>query len=57
MKHISGITKQSPFAANAVQDILCDVNEAMNLLLGLKGGTSPFKEFVTEKCAPDVPSE
>ncbi|MBI4556187.1 MAG: hypothetical protein HY706_01265 [Candidatus Hydrogenedentes bacterium] len=52
MKHIVSITKK-PSQADIVQEIVCQMNHFLVVLLGNKGGTSPIKSVVEEKC--DLP--
>lgn len=54
VKHIVGISRSRPCSADAVQDIICEVNDVFGLLLEFKGGISPFKQLTQDKCAlPD----
>lgn len=50
MKHIAGVTKQRPRAADDLQLIFCALNDTFGDLLAFKGGTSPAKEFTEDKC-------
>ena len=55
MKHIVQISQARPRPADAVQDIICEINNAFGSLLGFKGGTAPSKQFVSSKCElPDI---
>ena len=57
MKHFVGISKSRPCSADAVQDIICEVNDVLSALLTFKGGASAVKDLGTLKCElPEVGS-
>jgi len=53
VKHIRNVTRV-PGKANAIQEILCQVNQFLVTLLGALGGASPLAGFVAAKC--DLPN-
>ena len=50
MKHIVGLSKAKPKAADELQDIVCIVNTFRVDLLEAKGGNDPVGGFLQEKC-------
>lgn len=50
MKHIVGLTKSRPNSADAFQNVICQFNQTLNSIVGVKGGSLPGKDFFADKC-------
>ena len=53
MKHICPMTKAQPSSADAVQEVICAVNQVFADLLRAMGGSSPLLSYIEDKC--DLP--
>ena len=53
VRHIKCMSTGRPACANDTQDFICQMSRVLSQLLGLKGGTSPFFEYINLKC--DLP--
>jgi len=53
VKHLTTVTKTTPSAADAVQDVVCIVANAIAGIIEAKGGTAPIVGWIDEKC--DLP--
>jgi len=53
LKHVRPITGEKPVAAALWQEIFCQLNEAILIMLEFKGGSLPIVNFISNKC--DLP--
>lgn len=51
MKHIQSIAKARPSTANAFEDAICGFITVMNSVITAFSGTSPFTQYLSDKCA------
>jgi len=53
MKHLRSLSKHTPARAALWQDIVCNINAFLVDFLAAFGGSSPFLNFIADKC--DLP--
>jgi hypothetical protein len=51
VKHIQPIAKVQPSAANAFEDAICGFVTVLNTVITAFSGTSPFTQYLSDKCA------